>query len=119
MLKHYVEIFYLGKDFLYETTEEEVPQRISKLVKIPEEAIGYRFFDRYEWNFKDQTFVGIKKNFSRMTYYGKAYTLEEVEAYFPECENLIHNMKSQGYSRVVKTRAENWQFLKEGDIVKS
>jgi len=28
-------------------------------------------------------------------------------------------MKSQGYSRVVKTRAGNWQFLKEGDIVKS
>ncbi len=119
MLKHYVEIFYPGEEFFYKTTEEEVDQRNSKLVTIPKEAIGYRFFDRSEWSFKGQNFVGLKKNFSRMTYFGKAYTLEEVEAYFPKCENLINNMKSQGYSRVVKTRAGNWQFLEEGDIVKS
>lgn len=116
MLKHYVEFSYPGA-FLSEYSSEEIAERKAELVKVPEGAFAYRFYDREEVEVDGETLCGERKNYSSRTYFGKAYTLEEVKREFPQYETLIFNMECNGWNRVVQTRRGNWQPLGEGDIV--
>lgn len=116
MLVHYVEFFYPGI-ILAETEERRIDKRDPKLVTLPDGAFAYRFFDRTEVKENGELLVGSKKNFSTYTFFGKLYTLEEVKEQFPECETLIRNMECNGYTKVVKTRLDNWQPFHDGDIV--
>lgn len=116
MTKHYVEFSFPGA-FFSEYKVQEVTERNPELVKVPEGAFAYRFFDQSEAIVDGETLVGDRKNFSPLTYFGTAYTLEEVKAQFPECTTLISNMECNGWNRVVKTRRGNWQPLEEGDTV--
>ena len=116
MIKTYVEFVFpaFPKD---EYCDEEVTSRNHDLVKVPEGAIGYRFFDRMELFIHEEKLVGDKRNISPMVYLGKEYTVEEVSSMFPECVALIGNMRRKGWTRVVLTREGTWRPLFEGDTV--
>lgn len=116
MLKHYVKFSFPGA-FFTEHAIQEVAERNSQLITVPEGAFAYRFFDRTEEVVDGETLLGKEKNYSPITYFGTAYTLEEVKTQFPECTTLISNMEYNGWNRVVKTRRGNWQPLEEGDTV--
>lgn len=116
MLKHYLEIFYPGLLFS-ESEIKEVENRDPNNVVIPDNAYGYRFFDRIELIREKDTLTGPKKNYSPMTYFGRAYTLEEVKKLFPKEEILIKNMIHNHWRVAVKTRMGNWQILRDGDVV--
>lgn len=116
MLKHYVEFSFPGA-FFSEYSVKEVAERNPELITVPEGAFAYRFFDRIETVVDGETLTGERKNFSPFTYFGTAYTLEEVKAQFPEYTILISNMECNGWNRVVKTLRGNWQPLGEGDTV--
>lgn len=116
MLKHYVRFSFPGAFFSeYET--EEVAERNPELITVPDGAFAYCFFDRTEEVVDGEKLIGKEKNFSPLTYFGTAYTLEEVKAQFPEYTTLISNMECNGWNRVVRTRRGNWQPLEEGDKV--
>lgn len=110
MLKHFVEFSLPGELFFTEYLYEEIAERKPELVTLPKNAFAYRFCDR-------KLLTRKFKNYSSYTYIGKAYTLEEVERYFPEADILISNMKIHECNTCVRTRMGNWQLLKEGDTV--
>lgn len=116
MLKHYVQFSYPGA-FFSEHSTEEIAERNAELVKVPEGAFAYQFYDREEVEVDGETLRGECKNYSGFTYFGKAYTLEEVKSEFPQYTTLISNMECNGWNKVVRTRRGNWQPIEEGDIV--
>lgn len=116
MLKHFVEFSYPGI-FFSEYSHEEIAERKPELVTVPKEAFAYRFFDQVQTVVDGEPLTGERKNYSRYTYFGKVYTLEEVKKEFPEYTTLISNMECNGWNRVVRTRKGNWQPLEEGDTV--
>ena len=116
MLRHYVEIFYPGS--LFQRSEvKEIEERNPALVDVPDDAFGYRFFDRTEVMSDGKVATGEKENISGMTYFGTAYTLEEIKAKFPQDKTLISNMELYKWKYLVKTRCGNWQVLEKGDQV--
>lgn len=116
MLKHYVQFSYPGV-IVNEYEVKEVEKRDAALITVPAGACAYRFFDRTEIILNGEKLVGEPKNFSPLTYLGKAYTLKQVKAEFPESKMLISNMECNGFKRVVRTRCGNWQPLSEDDVV--
>ena len=116
MLKHFVEFSFPGV-FLSEYSHEEIAERKPELVTVPEGAFAYRFYDQEQMMVGDELLTGKCKNYSGYTYFGKAYTLEEVKRDFPQHTTLIANMECNGWNTVVKTRRGNWQPLNEGDTV--
>lgn len=116
MLVHYIE-FSLPGFFFSEHEIHKVAERNPELIKVPEDAFAYRFFDRNETVLNGENLYGERQNYSPYTYFGTAYTLEEVQTLFPNEKSLISNMKYNNIKQVVKTRTGNWQPLKEEDIV--
>lgn len=116
MLKHFVEFLYPGI-IVCETSCEEIAERKPDLVTVPEHAFAYRFFDQEQAVVNDELLTGSRKNYSGTTYFGKVYTLEEVERLFPQYTTLIRNMKCNGYMKVVHTRAGNWQPFTDEDTI--
>lgn len=116
-LKHYVDFYLPGKlEFFNEHKIQEVPERSLESVKVPKRAFAYRFFDQSEDIVNGETLVGNRTNFSPVTFFGTAYTLEEVKEQFPWCFTLISNMEWNGYNRVVLTSC-GFYHLREEDIV--
>ncbi len=116
VLKHYVEFAFPGC-FFNEYESQEVPERNPEVINVPENAFAFRFYDRTEVTMDGELLIGEKKNYSPWTYFGTAYTVEEIKANFPQYQTLISNMENNGWDRAVKTRAGNWQPLEENDIV--
>ena len=65
MLKHYVEFSYPGA-FFSEYSSEEIAERKAELVKVPEGAFAYRFYDREEGEVDGETLCGERKNYSSL-----------------------------------------------------
>ena len=116
MLKHFVEFLYPGI-IVCETSTKEIAERKPELITVPEGAFAYRFYDQVHTIVDGELLKGEAKNFSGYTYFGKAYSLEEVKRLFPESRTLISNMECNGYAKVVRTRAGNWMPLSEEDTV--
>ena len=116
MVKHYVE-FVVPGSFFNDYITRPIKERDPNLVVMPKEAVAYRFFDRTEKKVDGEKLHGKRKNYSPFTYYGTEYTLEEITSKFPYLANLIINLKSNGYTRAVKTTNGNWQPLSKNDLV--
>lgn len=116
MLIHYVEFSFAGAIFC-ECSVEKIAERKAELVKLPEGAFRYQFFDREEIEVDGEKIFGKRKNESAFTYFGKKYTLEEVKKMFPQEELLIRQMERKGWNQVVQTCIGNWKPLEKGDIV--
>ena len=114
MLKHYVEIFYPSSPF-YKSEVKEIEERNPELIDIPDDAFGYRFFDSTEVITDGKMSTGEKKNISCMTYFGTAYTLDEIKEKFPQEKTLISNMELYKWKYLVKTRCGNWKVMEKGD----
>lgn len=112
MAKHYVRFFYPGALFI-EYENKEIQGRSIELNKVPKNVYGYFLYDIIEPKNKKPY---VRKR-SPMVYFGKPYTLEEIENLFPDLNILIHNIKNNGYKGAVKCRTGNWQPLNKGDIV--
>jgi len=116
MLKHYVEYFYPGS-FMSESSIEEIPCR-GIHHKRKDRAFGYREFSREEITAGTEVLKGEKKDFSGMTYWGKAYSQSQIEAlHDPSLSILLGNMKCNRWDRAVKTVLGNWQPLDDRDHV--
>lgn len=121
MLKHYIQFMVRSNSLTTIYVEQEVAERKLELAKVPENAYAYSFFDRAEAVVEGEKLVGVKRNESSLTYFGKVYTLDEVKAYFekefPENTGVSDNMVKYGVTRVVRTCCDDWIPLKEGDTV--
>lgn len=117
MLKQYIEFFYPGS-FVSESSAKEVADRTPP-AELPKGAYGYRFFARNEVTQDGETLRGRPKDYSGITYYGEAMTLEEVKALTPSGDYriLVSNMESNGWGRVVKTIRGQFMPLNAGDSV--
>lgn len=127
-LSHYIE-FYLSElpASAYSIKEIIIPEtsvmRINKKenlskLKIPEEAFGYRFFDRREYVSRSgEVLAGRRINQSAMHFLGKIITLENITKEVPNADLLKSIMKQKGYERMVKTRRGNFQPLGKRDVI--
>lgn len=117
MQKTYVEILYPGT-FVSETEVRPVDSRDPAKFQAPQRCFGYRFFDRDEVVSGDEVLAGKPKNYSGTHYFGKAMTVDEVEAEFPNSSRtLVSNMQVNGWDKVVKTRCGNFQPLTSLDTI--
>lgn len=113
---HYVSFLMPGSLMANEETRA-VEVRDVQPSGIPTNAYGYWFFSRTEVVVDGELVVGQRRDPSRMTYFGKRYTLTEVEALPGDNRILISNIKSNSYDGVVKTPSGNWAPLYAGDQV--
>lgn len=117
MIRHYVEFFYPGV-ICTDTSEREVLDRYPSSLNVPENAFGFRFFDReVVETLSGEELKGEKKNFSSNYYYGERYSLAEIKNYMPDKKVLIANMEGNNFPAVVKTRFGQFMPLRHGDIV--
>lgn len=116
MLKHYVEFFYTGK-FPVGPEEEEIAERNSKLVKLPEGACGYRFFDREENVIDGETVKDEPYNYSPYIYEGELLTIKDVKKLEGRKSLRYKFMKKNGYQRAVLTKDGNIICVEEGDRI--
>lgn len=116
MLKHYVEFVSPGL-LISNMHSELVISRDSALITLPRNKYGFRFYDKEEVIQNGEALVGKPKNYSGWFYEGEAFTLEQVEREFPSSNILINNMRSNNYSKVVKTRFGQFFPLEKDDIV--
>lgn len=117
MLQHYVEFGYPGS-FFSETGERKVKTRKGKIT-IPENAFGYRYFDREETKIKGETLRGKDKNYSHWTYKGKEMSLADVKREMGDKNILISNMENNGYTRIVSVFGRCFPLNKEDVVLKS
>jgi len=112
----HIEFLYPGT-FFAESSSRPVPCR-ELPATIPGQATGYRFFTRHEAVVDGEKLVGQPKNYSPWTYFGKEFTLEQVQAMEGDRSRiLLSNMRTNGYGRVVQTAYGNWYPLNDGDTV--
>ncbi len=119
MKKHYLEVFDALEPWKGKKIEIEVARRNFNISPPFEGAIAYRYFDQREINILGLTIKGVRTNVSSLTYWGKAYTLEELERTFPKKKNLILNMRENGWKRLVKTVYGGWYPLRNNERVSS
>ncbi len=118
----YVEYLYPGVLASEISASPVATRNIAKTaLALPEDAYGFRFFDRTEATVNGEELLGKPKNFSP-TYYpgGKIYTLEQVEKgdlKTPRCDILLGNMIRNNFPRVVETRTGNVYPVSEGDQI--
>lgn len=117
MIKHYVEFFYPGI-LTSDTSTKVIPTRKSTF-EIPEGCFGYRFFDIEIKQSKTSGRPLKSKRFNYSgNYYieGKIFTMKEIGELMPG--SILHrNMENNGYSRVVKTKFEQYMPLEKNDRV--
>lgn len=115
MLKHYVE-YRLNCE---EKITVEIATRNVEKIEIPDNCLGFRFFDRSVTVINGETLTGDKKNLSGWYYLGEEMTLEQVKETYGDDKNykiLIFNMENNGY-KIVKTKSGKLIPLKENDTV--
>ena len=106
-MKHFIRIFYPNTPF---ADWEDIRLNKGDNFKIPEGAYGYCFFDKVEPKNRRSYF----KNFSCMTYLGKAYDVNEILELFPKEEKIIKELDIRNLDKAVKTHA-GWFVLRKGD----
>ncbi|MFA5382740.1 MAG: hypothetical protein WC356_06215 [Candidatus Micrarchaeia archaeon] len=117
IMRHYVEFFEPGS-FFPEKEIREVKERDPTKIKVPFTVYGFRFFDRKEIVDEDGEYLfGSPKNYSKMFYFGRTMTLEQVKAEVPNEKILIMNMELNNWKLVVKTRMGNFQPFNKGDQI--
>lgn len=119
MIIHYIEVFDALEPWKGVKIEMKVKERNFNISPPFEGAIAYRYFDQMKITILGITIKGIRTKVSSLTYWGKAYTLEEIENYFPNEKNLIWNMRSNGCRRAVKTVKGGWYLLRNKERVSS
>lgn len=117
-LKHYVTFVYPGA-FVSESSDMPVDRRDVR-PPIPERALGYFFWSRYEMECQGETLIGPKRFVGQTTYFGKEYTLAEVKALGDHDKRiLISNMECNGWKRVVHAKGGQWFPLQSNDQVEA
>lgn len=114
MRKQYIRWFYPGA-FVSDTVDLELQP--DQPITPPERAFGFQTFSREEVELDGEVLKGKPKDFSPMTYYGKAYTLEEVRRLPDVTKILIQNMTINGWPRIVRTSKGRLYPLNKGDVV--
>jgi len=103
MLKHYVEYRMISEERI---TVEVAGRNIEK-IKIPDNCLGFRYFDRSVTVIAGETLTGDKKNLSGWYYLGEEMTLNQVKDEYGDDDDykiFILNMENNGY-RIVKTKS--------------
>lgn len=116
MNQTYIEYLYPGI-ITSETSVEKVKDRqIPK--KFPENAFGFRFFERTEIKNGKEVLKGPAKNHSPWHYIkGEILTVEDMKKYYPEKTIAITNMENNKIKSVVKTEFGQFIPLQKEDIV--
>lgn len=107
--KHYVTFYYPGS-FVDEEETRAIAKR-GEIGAVPPAAFGYQEWDREEHEKDGEVLKGQPKNRGPMTYFGTAYTADEVEKLSPadRYRILLNNMRGNGWERVVRTERGNWR----------
>lgn len=116
MLKHYVEFLHPGI-IVTENSSEEVNHQNPDLIKLPEGAFGFRFYDRQEKKSEGELLVGKPKNHSHWFMQGEVLTLIDVRLSFPDKKTLISNMERNKIRRVCKTKFGQFVPLEKEDTI--
>lgn len=116
MKKHYIEIFDVDAHCVGEKYEIEPGKRNFNIVQPYMGAIAFRFFDQREIKILGITIKGVRTNVSKIVYWGKIYTIDEIEKYFPNEKKLIYNMRKNGWKHMVKTPYCGWHPLRKNKI---
>lgn len=119
MKKHYIEVFDALEPWKGKKIELEVARRNFNISPPFKGAIAYRYFDQMEIKIFGLTIKGVRTNVSSLTYWGKAYTLEEIEKYFPKQRKRFLNMRANGWKRWVKTFYGGWYPLRDNERASS
>ena len=120
MLKHYVEYLYEQGLSINGASICEVSKRDVSEIKLPENALGFRFFDREIVSTDNEVFVGERKNFSGWYYEGETMTIEQLKESLGGAGKysiLVHNMEVNGCSTVIKTKFGQYIPLFQNDNV--
>lgn len=113
MIKHYIKFQYPGS-FMSESKSKEIAERLFDGMW-PDNAYSYQLFSREEVMIDGETFKGICKNFSPVTFRGKLITIDDV----PDTDEfyiLRNNMKFNTL-RTVQTCNGQTYFMNETDVV--
>ena len=119
MLKHYVEYMFPGVR-VQETSVREIPERDVSMVKISDDHIAFRFFDRNEAVEDGEILAGNRKNVSGWHYLGEKMTLKQVVMTYGndgKHNTLINSMVLEDWSAVVKARSGQFFPLMPEDTV--
>lgn len=100
MLKYYMETMYPGV-FLGESSIVEVNDIHVENVKLPERAIGFRFFSKTIAQLDGEELCSPPKNYSGWYYKGEEFTLDRVKREKPNETILISNMECNHWDRIV------------------
>jgi hypothetical protein len=116
--KTYVELQYPGLLFSEDEHKEVTERNAYKCAKQYPKAYSLQFYDQVSTTVVvdgySQQVYGKRKNESPIYYPdGKTFTLDEVRTLTGDYSTLIANMQGNGYSKVVKTRTNNWQPFNE------
>ena len=116
----YIEFVYPGTLF-NETSTKEVKSRDTARVNVPDGAFGFKFFDileaTVEADGKSVKLTSARINESPMFYYGgRIYTRAEAAREIPNNRTLLSNMDGNGWDRVIKTRAGDFQPFEETGV---
>jgi len=116
MIKHYVEYYYPGS-FFSETSVKEIAQRdVSKIV-IPDDAFGFKFFDRVHAEIDGVELQSKRLNISQMHFYGgRIMSIEDVRRECPDDRILLANMEYSGWKNIIVCRTGNTQPFRDGDV---
>lgn len=118
MLKHYVEFLYPGILFSESSIREIKTRNYKKLIRIPKECYGFRFFDREEIKNSREVLKGNERNWSGTYYFGKLYTINQVKTEFPNEKILIRNIERNSKTgKAIRTRWGNWQLFEKDDKI--
>jgi hypothetical protein len=119
-LRHYAVVYYPGSFFPEEEIVDlESPDGVAltKKLKKAGKAFGFQMYRQTTAGTGKEMLSGEPKKVGGRVLFGKAYTLKELEAKFPEHTTLISNMKCNKWKSVVKCPTGNWQPVEGDDIV--
>ena len=111
MAKHFVRFFFPAIPFADFEDRRLHQKRSLELSEVPKGAYGYCFYDLVEPKNKRS----YLSNFSKMTYLGKSYSLDEILELFPEEKDIIKDLEMKNLNEAVKTKSGHWYSLRKGD----
>lgn len=120
--RQYVEYMHPNRVFVLnpKTSVEEIKDRDPKraLRALPEEAVGFRFFERTATVSEGRAVEGKPANYSGWYYVNaRVLTLADVLREMSGEHAMIDNMIANKISKIVKTAGGNFYVLKEDDVI--
>ena len=116
MTQSYIEYLRPGI-FFANTYSEPIDHRDPERVEVPNDVIGFRFYDQVEIEHEGMILRSERHNISGWYYIGKELRIENVMRDMQEMQILISNMKCNNIERVVITSSGNCYPLYEDDVV--